>query len=324
MRCATCGNEALPGQQFCAQHRGVPRGQSADAAEIYANFWQRAGALVIDYLIVVVGLGILAAILIPAIPTYGGYLVLLMAGLYYVGFESSPLQGTPGKLAMSIKVTDLDGEQIGAGRALGRYVGKILSWMILGIGLFMAAFTGRRQGLHDIMAGTLVARRRFEAGQIAGAGPEAVSVGSAILVIVVCVFGGTYFIGVLAAISVPAYQDYTIRSQVAEGLNLAAAPKAAVANAYLGGQPFSEITTESLGLEGITGRYVRSIEVGNGAIAITYGGDANINISQRVLLIHAAVTRTNDVVWVCGRSAVPPDATAVLADASTYTTLDSK
>jgi uncharacterized RDD family membrane protein YckC/Tfp pilus assembly major pilin PilA len=326
MRCATCGNEALPGQQFCAQHRGQPSERSIATTDVYANFWQRFGGLVIDYLIVAVGLGILAAILIPAAPDFGGLLVLLAAVAYYVGFESSPLQGTPGKLAMSIKVTDLEGERIGIGRALGRYLGKIISWLILGIGFIMAAFTGRRQGLHDLMAGTLITRKALTPAQIAGAGPaQSPSVGTVIGVIAVCLFFGVFVVGMISAISIPAYQDYTIRTQVQEGLNLAASPRAAIAEAYRGGQPFNEISTESLGLrEGLTGTYVQSIEVVNGAIAITYGGRANNKLAQRVLVMHPAVSQTNDVAWVCGRSAAPADTTAVLADAAESTTVDNR
>jgi uncharacterized RDD family membrane protein YckC/Tfp pilus assembly major pilin PilA len=326
MRCAMCGNEALPGQQFCAQHRGLPGERAIGTADVYASFWQRLGGLVIDYLIVAIGLSILAAILIPAAPDFGGLLVLIAAVAYYVGFESSPLQGTPGKLAMSIKVTDLEGERIGVGRALGRYVGKIISWLILGIGFIMAAFTGRRQGLHDLMAGTLIARKALAPAQIAGAGPaQSPSAGTVIAVIAVCLFFGVFLVGMISAISIPAYQDYTIRAQAQEGLNLAAAARAAVADAYRNGRPFNEITTESLGLrEGLTGTYVQSVEVVNGAVAITYGGRANNKLAQRVLMMHPAVSQTNEIVWVCGRSAAPADARPVLADAAQYTTVDNK
>ena len=73
--------------------------------------------------------------------------------------ESSRFQGTLGKLAVQIKVTDLDGNRISFGRATGRHFGKIVSGMILMIGYIMVAFTERKQGLHDIMAGCLVVRK---------------------------------------------------------------------------------------------------------------------------------------------------------------------
>ena len=66
------------------------------------------------------------------------------------------MQGTLGKKALGMIVTDLDGGRIGFGRATGRYFAKILSALILGIGFIMVAFTQRKQGLHDLIASTLV------------------------------------------------------------------------------------------------------------------------------------------------------------------------
>jgi uncharacterized RDD family membrane protein YckC len=73
--------------------------------------------------------------------------------------ESSARQATLGKMALGIVVTDLDGNRIGFGRATGRYFAKILSALILLIGFIMAAFTQKKQGLHDIIAGTLVVKK---------------------------------------------------------------------------------------------------------------------------------------------------------------------
>ena len=76
--------------------------------------------------------------------------------LYFALLESSSMQGTLGKKALGMIVTDLSGNRIGFGRATGRYFGKILSAIILGIGFIMVAFTERKQGLHDLLANTLV------------------------------------------------------------------------------------------------------------------------------------------------------------------------
>ena len=73
--------------------------------------------------------------------------------------ESSKLQGTVGKIALGIEVTDLDGNQISFGKANGRYFCKIISTIILMIGYIMVAFTEKKQGLHDMMAGCLVVNK---------------------------------------------------------------------------------------------------------------------------------------------------------------------
>jgi len=81
---------------------------------------------------------------------------LVITWLYYTLLESSNWQATLGKKAVGLKVTDLQGEQIGFGRANARYWSKILSGLILMIGFLMVAFTEKKQGLHDRIAKTLV------------------------------------------------------------------------------------------------------------------------------------------------------------------------
>ncbi|MEW6701806.1 MAG: RDD family protein [Bacteroidota bacterium] len=76
--------------------------------------------------------------------------------LYYALMESSKKQATLGKMIMAIKVTDLSGNKVTFGRATGRYFGKILSGMLLGIGYIMAGFTKKKQALHDILSNCLV------------------------------------------------------------------------------------------------------------------------------------------------------------------------
>jgi uncharacterized RDD family membrane protein YckC len=79
--------------------------------------------------------------------------------LYYSIMESSKLQASVGKLAMGIKVVDLSGNRISFGTAFIRAIGKVLSGMIMYIGYLMAAFTEKKQGLHDMIASTLVVKK---------------------------------------------------------------------------------------------------------------------------------------------------------------------
>jgi len=118
-------------------------------------------------------------------------------------------------------------------------------------------------------------------------------------------------IGILAAIAIPAYQDYTIRSQVSEGLNLAAAAKAAVAESFLntGTAPTNRaVAGMSADAVDTQGKYVESLEVTNGQIIITYGNDANDKIqeTENVLTITPYVSDDDSISWVCGYAT--PDA----------------
>ena len=143
-------------------------------------------------------------------------------------------------------------------------------------------------------------------------------------------------IGILAAIAIPAYQDYTIRAQVSEGLMLASDIKAGVAEyaAQVGNWP---ITLAEAGLGSAVaankqGRYVASIGINGagGTIVITYGRDANTKIATQVLALQPYINANGDVVWRCGESDAPgAPATAVLgattsADSLAATTLSDK
>jgi len=116
-------------------------------------------------------------------------------------------------------------------------------------------------------------------------------------------------IGILAAIAIPAYQDYVIRSQVTEGLNLAGAVKAAVAETFANTGTFPT----TLALAGVTatpsGKYVTAVAVaGGGAINVTYGDQANSKITGKILTLLPGTSANNDVIWVCGNAAVPATA----------------
>jgi type IV pilus assembly protein PilA len=118
-------------------------------------------------------------------------------------------------------------------------------------------------------------------------------------------------IGILAAIAIPAYQDYTIRTQVSEGLTLASDIKAGIAEymAQTGSWPanLTEVGLGSLATDKF-GRYVESINVDTGTIQITYGKDANSRIDTLRLDIQPLVNTNGDVVWVCGNANDPLNA----------------
>jgi type IV pilus assembly protein PilA len=120
-------------------------------------------------------------------------------------------------------------------------------------------------------------------------------------------------IGILAAIAIPAYQDYTIRSQVTEGLNLAAPAKASVAEVYANKGSFPANNTEAgIGSPSqISGKYVASVTVANGVITVAYGKQANTKISGGNTIILTPGTSANgDVAWICGDHTTPTGITA--------------
>ncbi|MFT8462962.1 RDD family protein [Acetobacter persici] len=88
-----------------------------------------------------------------------GLLMALVPALYFILFESSRFRATPGKRLCQLEVTTLQGDRISVGRATVRFLIKaLISFPILHIGVLMVAFTRHKQGLHDLIAGTLVLR----------------------------------------------------------------------------------------------------------------------------------------------------------------------
>lgn len=142
-----------------------------------AGFWKRFSALVIDYLVLMV-ISIPVFVVIAVVmgvsgtqPGTGFELLtnafsLVLGWAYYCLQESSRAMGTLGKRARGLKVVRTDGSRISLARATGRYFAKIPSALILCIGFLMAAFTERKQGLHDMLADTLVISENPEKAQL--------------------------------------------------------------------------------------------------------------------------------------------------------------
>jgi uncharacterized RDD family membrane protein YckC len=152
----------------------------------YAGFWLRVVAYLIDGIILGVIFGVLFLIGIAFVGVgsieamaremhngdaeppvafflmliFISFLWLIASWIYYAYLESSPNQGTLGKMALGLIVTDLQGSRISFGHATGRFFAKIITHLIpLGIGYMMAGFTEKKQALHDMIAATLVLRK---------------------------------------------------------------------------------------------------------------------------------------------------------------------
>jgi len=108
-------------------------------------------------------------------------------------------------------------------------------------------------------------------------------------------------IGILAAIAIPAYQDYTIRAQVSEGLNLSGGAKAAVTEYFQdrGTMPGSNTEAGLAASGAIQGKYVESVDASDGVITVTYGNSAHTTIDQSDLLMTADTTAAGSVQWIC-------------------------
>ena len=122
---------------------------------MYSGFWRRFAAAFIDGLILSIG-GLVFAVLIGYYTVEVQLLTILIGFVYTAGLESSKSQATIGKLALGIKVADLNGNRISCGRATMRYIVEYIGIMLLFIVYLTIPFSKNKQGIHDMIAGTIV------------------------------------------------------------------------------------------------------------------------------------------------------------------------
>lgn len=160
----------------------------------YGGFWARLAAAFIDGFVMLIPIVVLSAI-----PVIGWLGAVVAAWLYFALMESGERGATLGKRAMRLQVVSADGaERIGFGRATGRFFGRYLSMLLFYAGYLIQPFTARKQALHDMVSGTVVVSRGPAPGGVA-----ALVIG---VLVALPIVGG-----ILAAISIPAYQDYQKR-----------------------------------------------------------------------------------------------------------------
>jgi len=181
--CPSCG-QATGGVRASAC--GGSYGMAAVPAVAYAGFWLRFIAWIIDRFVLsaITSIVLLPFVGLPAIlDVLRGYgpsrpeeavpfmalfvrtfrhalpVGFVMTWLYYALMESSAWQGTLGKKALGLRVTDLQGNQVSFGRASGRFFSRIITWLTFFVGFIMAGFTGKKQALHDMIADCLVIKQ---------------------------------------------------------------------------------------------------------------------------------------------------------------------
>jgi len=271
------------------------------AALPYGGFWVRLAAHVVDGFIISIGVFVIAFILGLAAAMLGGgggeaasigitVAMVLLGQLYHAYFVSSEKMATPGKRLCGLYVTDLEGHRLGFGHALGRNLAALASYLTLYIGFIMAGFTERKQALHDKIAGTLVHRQPGSSAVI-------------VIVIVLVLFFGVFVIGILAAIAIPAYQDYTVRAKMSGVVSAMDAVKTPIAEyaankgqwpttwEQIGANPMSQVPESSRAL-------VEEIRLDQGGVVV-----GSVKIQGKQGQIRMAPKQMGDKVdWTCTAS----------------------
>jgi len=173
--CQECGASTKLNQKICISCGFELLNFNKNTVE-YAGFSRRLGAFSIDSIVLIIMILPIALIgvIVEELMLAGFYeedvyyfidlllyvIITPIFWLYYALMESSSNQGTLGKMAMGIIVVDFDGKPISFARASGKHFGRYISASIFLVGYVMAAFTKRKQALHDIMAETYVIRKQ--------------------------------------------------------------------------------------------------------------------------------------------------------------------
>ena len=115
-------------------------------------------------------------------------------------------------------------------------------------------------------------------------------------------------IGILASLAISAYQTYTIRAQVAEGLNMGAGAKAPVVDAFnMTGEPAADRL--AAGMSAVpadsAGKYVSGVDVFEGRVDVTFGNDVHADIFGDTISFTPYVTPSGTIIWRCGSASVP-------------------
>ena len=318
-----------PPSRAAAQPAG-PRGAIPEHEMVYAGFWRRLIALMADSFLLsfiitpIIAIG--SAIAIPMLAGDGnsppnptamivvmvllyGSIFLISVG-YFVLLERSASGATIGKRLMGIRVVDKNGERIGFGRALGRFFAKILSSLPANIGYLLAAFTGRKQALHDFVAGTLVIDKATRSEL--GAKTSSVNIGVLVGVMAVVGIIGIGFVGILAAIALPAYQDYTLRAKVAGVIAESASLKLEVSEHFISND--NQCPSNGDGMVGSADSYfgmnysraeVLPGQDGNGTpfclINLTLSNTGNDKLDGQVVQL----AMDTNMIWTCASDSVP-------------------
>jgi uncharacterized RDD family membrane protein YckC len=195
--CSECGRQTPPEElarfgdrlvcSYCKNTyaQKLREGVAAPTAMVYGGFWLRFVAVLIDGIILAIPIGILEVVVFGAMglsmarlgpdptpedvfaimgPLFGMIglvsIISIALGVAYETFFVVKYGATPGKMALGLKVVRPDGSMLTAGRAAGRYFGKMLSGMIMYIGYIMAGFDDQKRSLHDRICDTRVIKAR--------------------------------------------------------------------------------------------------------------------------------------------------------------------
>lgn len=302
MFCQKCAANNLEEAQFCsACGQSLSLAVSAPAL-VYAGFWQRFAAVFIDGFIIGAATLLLfavLAVLMAVSSTNIGAMLGVVALFYLAGFvisaayftlmEAGERGATYGKRALNLRVTDVEGNRITTGRALGRWFGHWITNCTFYIGYVMQPFTEKKQALHDMISSTVVIETD---GKNRAAG--------VVVAIVIGLFLLFAVIGILAAVAIPAYQSYTSKAKMVAVYDVANQATQAVASFYVAHQQ----TPTSLIEAGYSGALPAAVDqvlydAATGEVQVVTSHSFPREIAAKHLIYTPSAMDDGSVQWAC-------------------------
>ncbi len=267
---------------------------------MYAGFWRRFAAAILDLLILILPLAVLSIVVAlvtgpksraTAIADLSMPVVLW---LYFAIMESSRAQATVGKRLFGVRVADLEGEPVSFLRASARFFSKTFSILSFGLGFFAVPFTRRKQALHDVVAGCLVVRRETTTADLQQHGfGQPLSGGRVVALVLAAVLIPAGAAG--SAVAVPLYQDYLIRSKLNDVIEVGRAATFNV-TAYILQQKAMPRSLEQAHAT-VSSPHVReAVITRNGTVVLTLAID---KLDGKRIAFVPSTQKQEKIVWTC-------------------------
>ncbi len=303
MFCQKCAANNLDNAQFCSACGQPLTLLVSTPTLIYAGFWQRFAALLIDGFIVGAATLLVCVLLGIAMAVSGaasmGAMLGMIALFYLLGFvisaayftlmEAGERGATYGKRALNIRVADAEGKRISTGRAMGRWFGHWITNCTLYIGYLIQPFTEKKQALHDIISSTVVIETD---SKNRGAGVAVAIVLGLLLFFAV--------IGVLAAIAIPTYQSYTSKMKMVAVYQSANQATQAVGGFYETHQQTPATLIEA-GFSGTLPAAIKQLAYDSetGEVQVLTSANLPRDIALKHLIYTPSVMGDGSVEWAC-------------------------
>jgi Tfp pilus assembly protein PilE len=216
---------------------------------------------------------------------------------YFILMESGERGATFGKRVLKLRVVDTGGNRIGKGRAAGRWVAHALSYITLYIGYFIQPFTGKKQALHDMVSGTVVVKTEKTSNTIA-----------IVVAVVVGFFFAVAVLGILAAVAIPAYQDYIVKAKTSAAYSSGQQATTAVTLFY---QSTGRVpaTLSEAGLKAPLPPFLSTLEVNpnTGEVQLTFNASAPGSIANKSMVFTPSQAQDGSISWKCSSEEIRPN-----------------